>query len=312
MANLTASSLSSTCFYNPTKLNSLGNLNAKLPSSKPQYKPITSMVGAPTKVIPSIIVGADISLGKALKEMGTGQDLVLNTGEPIPIDFPGPILVCTRNDDLDAVLESTPQSRWSDLVFFQDGMLEPWFESKGLIDANQVLPYFDVSRPGEPPVDGITDVTPEGLTAAFGKWAADVASRLHAGGLTCKVLEKEPFQKQMMERLLWISAVMLTGALVPGTTVGDVASEAHLFELAYLIPDMITASQDETGIEFADTGTFDRFLAYSRAVGHIPAVVEDFKWRNGWFYSITEKALAQGKEDPMPLHTKFLKALNLI
>ncbi|KAJ0639272.1 hypothetical protein HanOQP8_Chr16g0598601 [Helianthus annuus] len=75
---------------------------------------------------------------------------------------------------------------------------------------------------------------------------------------------------------------------------------------------MITAAQDETGIEFADTGTFDRIRAYSRAVGHIPAVVEDFKWRNGWFYSITEKAIAQGKEDPMPLHTKFLKALNLI
>ncbi|KAM0060175.1 hypothetical protein Hdeb2414_s0004g00121291 [Helianthus debilis subsp. tardiflorus] len=211
MASITATSLSST-FYHGTKLNSLGNLNAKLPSSKSKYKlTITSMVGVPTKVIPSIIVGGDISLGKALKEMGTGQDLVLNTGEPIPIDFPGPILVCTRNDDLDAVLESTPQSRWSDLVFFQDGMLEPWFENKGLIDANQVLPYFDVSRPGEPPVDGITDVNPDGLTAAFGKWAPAVASRLHAGGLSCKVLEKEAFKMKMMERLIWISAFMLTG-----------------------------------------------------------------------------------------------------
>jgi hypothetical protein len=72
-------------------------------------------------------------------------------------------------------------------VFFQNGMLDPWFESKGLVDANQVLAYFAVSKLGEPPVDGITDTNPEGLTAAFGSWAPAVAARLQNGGLTCKV-----------------------------------------------------------------------------------------------------------------------------
>lgn len=66
-------------------------------------------------------------------------------------------------------------------------MLEPWLESKGLADANQVLAYFAVSKLGEPPVDGITDTNPEGLTASYGKWASVVADRLHAGSLTCKV-----------------------------------------------------------------------------------------------------------------------------
>lgn len=75
----------------------------------------------------------------------------------------------------------------ADLVFFQNGMLDPWFESKGLVDANQVLAYFAVSKLGEPPVDGITDTNPEGLTAAFGSWAPAVAARLQNGGLTCKV-----------------------------------------------------------------------------------------------------------------------------
>lgn len=75
----------------------------------------------------------------------------------------------------------------ADLVFFQNGMLEPWFESKGLGAADQVLAYFAVSKLGEPPVDGITDTNPEGLTAAFGKWGSAVASRLQAGGLSCKV-----------------------------------------------------------------------------------------------------------------------------
>ncbi|GKF38528.1 hypothetical protein Tco_0118589 [Tanacetum coccineum] len=40
-------------------------------------------------------------VGGALQDMGTVQD-------------PGPILVCSRNDDLDVVLNSTPQSRWSE------------------------------------------------------------------------------------------------------------------------------------------------------------------------------------------------------
>lgn len=73
-------------------------------------------------------------------------------------------------------------------MFFQNGMLDPWFESKGLVDANQVLAYFAVSKLGEPPVDGITDTNPEGLTAAFGNWAPAVATRLQNGGLTCKVV----------------------------------------------------------------------------------------------------------------------------
>lgn len=75
----------------------------------------------------------------------------------------------------------------ADLVFFQNGMLDPWYESKGLIDANQVLAYFAISKLGEAPVDGITDTNPEGLTAAYGKWASAVAGRLNAAGLSCKV-----------------------------------------------------------------------------------------------------------------------------
>lgn len=69
-------------------------------------------------------------------------------------------------------------------------MLEPWFQSKGLCDADQVLAYFAVSKLGEPPIDGKTDTNPEGLTAAFGKWSSAVADRLIAGGLSCKVSHK--------------------------------------------------------------------------------------------------------------------------
>ncbi|XP_039002514.1 uncharacterized protein LOC120128977 [Hibiscus syriacus] len=67
------------------------------------------------------------------------------------------------------------------------GILEPWLQSKGLNDANQGLAYFTVSKLGEPPTDGKTDTNPKGLTAAYGKCASSIATRLHAGGLSCKL-----------------------------------------------------------------------------------------------------------------------------
>jgi hypothetical protein len=65
-----------------------------------------------TKLAPAVIVGGG-RVGRALQEMGNGQDLLVKRGESVPLDFEGPILVCTRNDDLDAVLEATPPSRWN-------------------------------------------------------------------------------------------------------------------------------------------------------------------------------------------------------
>lgn len=68
------------------------------------------------KVAPAVIVGGG-RVGRALQEMGSGDDVLVKRGEAVPVDFEGPILVCTRNDDLDAVLEATPQSRWKGLNF---------------------------------------------------------------------------------------------------------------------------------------------------------------------------------------------------
>jgi hypothetical protein len=75
----------------------------------------------------------------------------------------------------------------SDLVFIQNGMLQPWLEERGLGGNTQVLVYFAVAKKGDPPVDGRTDLNPEGLTAACGPHAQAFAERLASGGLTCKV-----------------------------------------------------------------------------------------------------------------------------
>lgn len=57
-------------------------------------------------------------------------------------------------------------------------MLEPWLQSKGLNDVNQVMAYFAVTKLGESPIDGTTDTFPKGLTSVYGKWVSDVAKRL--------------------------------------------------------------------------------------------------------------------------------------
>lgn len=270
---------------------------------------IVSCMTSSSTVVPAVIVGGG-RVGSALQKMGNGQDITVKRGERVPSDLSGPILVCTRNDDLDAVLESTPESRWKDLVFFQNGMLEPWLESRGLVGADQVLAYFAVSKLGEPPTDGKTDTDPQGLTAAYGKWSSAVAARLHSGGLSCKLLHKDAFQKQMLEKLIWICAFMLVGARHPGATVGVVEKE-YTSEVADLISELASAAAAKKGIVFEEA-VVERLCAYSRAVAQFPTAVKEFKWRNGWFYSLTQNALSKGKPDPCPLHTKWLKELKII
>ena len=133
-------------------------------------------------------------VGSALMDMGDGSDVMVRRGDKVQ-GPPGPIIVCTRNDDLEGVLEATPADRRDDLVFIQNGMLQPWLDSKGLGDNTQVLVYFAVAKKGEAPTDGKTDTNPEGLTAAYGKHAAAVASRLHQAGLSCKVLDENEFRQ---------------------------------------------------------------------------------------------------------------------
>ncbi|XP_028208475.1 uncharacterized protein LOC114391704 [Glycine soja] len=179
-----------------------------------------------------------------------------------------------------------------DLVFFQNGMMEPWLESKGLEDANQVLAYFVVSKIGETPIDGRTDTNPERLIAAYGKWASIVAARLNVGGLSCKVLDKEVFQKQMLEKRIWICSVMLVGATHGGVSVGAVDIEFHT-ELSNLITELASTASSEKGLTFEEAME-ERLCAYSRAVAHFPTAVREFKWRNGWFYSLFDEISDHG------------------
>ena len=248
-------------------------------------------------------------VGLALSEMGTGPDVVIGRGQPIEGPS-GPIVVCTRNDDLAAIVDATPPERRKDLVFIQNGMLQPWLDERGLGENTQVLVYFAVAKKGDPPTDGKTDVNPEGLTAAYGPHAAAFAARLHAAGLSCKVLDRAEFQKSMLEKLIWISAFMLVGARHGGCTVGEVES-IHRSEVEELISELGHAGSAALGAEL-DSGLVERLCAYARSVAHFPTAVKEFNWRNGWFYGLSKAAEAEEKADPCPLHTAWLKEVGAV
>jgi len=232
---------------------------------------------------------------------------VLRRGDTLPADaLEGPIVVCTRNDVLDDVVSSIPEDRRSDLVFLQNGILEPWLIDKGLErSCTQMLAYFAVSKLGEEPVDGKTEMNPEGLTSIYGKHADAVAERLHASGMSCKVLGKADFKVQMYEKLIWICAFMIVGATHGGCTVGDVC-EHHRKEVGGIIRELKSAvEEDDRATKFPDQ-LEERLVAYAKSVAHFPTAMKEFEWRNGFFYDITQKETKYGRPDPCPLHTKLL------
>lgn len=258
--------------------------------------------------VPSIVVGGG-RIGQTLAALG--ESVVMKRGDPFP-DEPksGPIYVCTRNDALAGIIDATPAERREDLVFMQNGMLGKFLASKGLEDATQVLLYLAVAKLGEQPIDGITEMNPEGLTASTGKWAEAFKARLAKGELTCHVKEGDEYTKAMLEKHVWICAFMLVGALNGGITVGEVEAE-HTEQLRAVVAELVAAGEKELGVQL-DDGVFERLAAYGRSVAHFPTAVKEFEWRNGWFYDISLKATSQGLPDPLPLHTAGLTTVGAI
>jgi len=260
--------------------------------------------------MPSVIIGGG-RIGTALEQMGDGRDVIVRRGQPFPEHMTeGPIYVCTRNDVLDDIVAMTPENRREDLVFMQNGMLEPWLAAKGLEDNTQCLIYMAVAKLGDQPTDGITDLNPEGLTAATGKWATEVQTRLAAGSMSCKVLDMTQFRVSMFEKLIWICAFMHVGARHPGATVGDVEA-SHTEEVEDLIHELVNGTTALEGVRF-DHGVVDRLKAYARSVAHFPTAVKELQWRNGYFHSLSKREISRGNPDPFPLHTAGLVELKVV
>lgn len=163
-----------------------------------------SLSSAPTDtasvdVVPAEIIGAG-RIGSLLAE--APGSTVLGREDSIDPNKSGPILIATRNDALDGIVDNCPENRKKDLVFMQNGYLDDFLASKGLLDNTQALLYFSRASMDAPAVDGITSENPEGLTAATGMHAQAFADRLAALGLRCKIVTQAEYRPAMFEKLM--------------------------------------------------------------------------------------------------------------
>lgn len=244
-------------------------------------------------------------IGHFLQTLGGGNDLIIRRGEPIPPDAPGPVYVCTRNDDLEDIILKCPDEKREDLVFMQNGYLENLLRKYALNENTKANVYFAVNKFGAKPVDGITETNPEGLTSVCGKWEGAFRDRMEAAKLTCKIVKERDFRRGSLEKLIWISVFNLIGAVHGNISMGEVA-KMHVKEVT------------EMSVELAQMVRFtltvgmlpnieDRLLAYGRAVKEFPTALKEFQWRNGFFYDYSNLAKKNNFPDPTPMHTEYLE-----
>jgi ketopantoate reductase len=238
-----------------------------------------------TSLVATEIIGAG-RIGSLLAQAGSA--VVLGRDDTIDAQGTGPILIATRNDSLDGIVEACPEIRRKDLVFVQNGYLDNFLASKGLLDNTQVLLYLSVTAQGVAPIDGVTTVNPEGLTAATGVHASAFADRLAAMDLKCEVVDPTTYRPAMFEKLIWISTYMLVGTAKECASVGQAGSD-HAELVQGVVAELVAVVSAAEGIVFPE-GTMERLAAYTDVVTDFPCAVKEFEWRNKYFFDLGDEA----------------------
>jgi len=105
---------------------------------------------------------------------------------------------------------------------------------------------------------------------------------------------------------------MLVGAKHGGITVGAVEAD-HGPEVGSLIAELASAGGADMGLAMeGEDAVITRLAAYARAVAHFPTAVKEFEWRNGFFWGLSQAAVAAGRPDPCPLHSALLKEVGAV
>jgi hypothetical protein len=249
----------------------------------------TTTVTTTTPTITEIIGSGRI--GSLFAQAGNCRVLGRNDSIDPQKNNDGPIIIATRNDALDDIIEKCPEHRRKDLVFVQNGYLEDFLASKGLDDdddTTQVLLYLSVPALNAPAIDGVTSYNPQGLTAATGLHAQAFADRLAALNLKCNVVTPEQYRPAMFEKLIWISTYMLVGTAKGCQSVG-LAGQDYKDVVEQVITELVAAVSAKENIAFED-GTIPRLAAYTDVVFDFPCAVKEFEWRNQYFYNLGDKA----------------------
>lgn len=246
----------------------------------------------------STIVGAG-RIGSLLAKHGSG-DLILRRGDPIPADAPGPIYVCTRNEDLKAIIDSCPPEKKEDLVFLQNGYLERFYRRNGVSENTKANIYFAVSKVNATPIDGVTETSPDGLTTVSGKWEGAFSERLRKAKLKCRILKDRDFRRSQLEKLIFISVYNLLGTVHGNIPMGEV-SKMHEKEVTSMAVELATMVRYTLTVSMLPD-IEKRMIAYGYKIRDFPTGFKEFEWRNGFFYQYSQLALKNGFPDPTPMH----------
>lgn len=275
----------------------------------------------------SVIIGGG-KLGTALKNMGLGDDILVKRGESIPEEILNnkgelltsfPIYVAVKEYDVESVIESCPEARRQDLVFLQTGCMEPVLKKFFLLrkDQTQAVVHWSIAKIGAKPkdkkislgLDKMGEPKASGETVVCGKWAGAFGERCARAQLSCEETFYIDFRRHMFERVIYLSAFNLVGALhgYPKLDFVSMHFYEEVNELIYELGRSLRATLAVTML----IGTEERLLEYAdNADTGVPTLMDpkDFEWRNGFFYKhITGAAIAAGFGDPCEKHTLYLE-----
>jgi len=206
-----------------------------------------------------------------------------------------PLLVCVRNDDLEAVVARVPAMRRADLVFVQNGMLDGWLAAHDLADSTRGLLYFAVSRRGGP-------IEPGGVSPFTGPHATALADWLISLGVAAEPVDRMHFAASMLEKLIWNAGF---GLLCErhGVTAGEVLGH-HAEDLEQVAAELNAVGRAALGVHLEDAALLARLRAFAARIPETRAGLKEWSWRGGWFVAAArEYGLA------MPAHARLLAGL---
>lgn len=192
----------------------------------------------------------------------------------------GPIVVTTRNDDLDGVFDRIPGHRHGDAVLIQNGMLRPWLDARGVVDVTRGLLFFAVSQRGAAPQPG-------GESPFVGPHAAAMVTWLEGLELPARVVGEAAFREIELEKLVWNSAFGLL-CDVFSSDVGTVV-DAHAASFEALARELCLLGADALDIDPDIDAMIARLADYSRSIASYTGTVKEFQWRNGWFVTVAQR-----------------------
>ncbi len=154
-----------------------------------------------------------------------------------------PVLLCTGAQHLEEAVAECPPERRPDLVFMQNGALEPWLAARGLEGCTRALLYLSAEEGGAGLKDG------GGRSSVTGPWAVATRQALGAAGIGAREVPRSDFGRLAFEKLLWSSVFWCLSAGRGGVPVGELVQDpGALSELEGLVAELLAVGGPAYGL----------------------------------------------------------------